>query len=83
MVQHAETLAPMRELYLFKRGLDLPQTKLTPFQIMEIRAAVDKRRELREYIAENWSNAALAKRLGVHQRTVEKVIHAETHFHVR
>ena len=84
MVQHAETLAQlMRESYLFKRGQELPQTKLTPVQIKEIRAAVEKRKELREYIAANWSNSALAKRLGVHRRTIEKVMSAETHFHVR
>jgi hypothetical protein len=84
MVQHAPEVAQlMREAYLFKRGEELPQTKITDAQVIEIRAAADQRRELREWIAANLSNDALASRYDVHLRTIEKILARETHFHVR
>jgi hypothetical protein len=73
----------MRECYLFKRGDELPQTKISDAQVIEIREAAVRREELRDYITENLTNAALAQRYGVHHRTIEKVLAMETHFHVR
>ena len=72
----------MREVYLFKRGEELPQTKITDAQVVEIRTAAEKRRELREWILEHLSDRALAEKYGVHLRTIEKILARETHFHV-
>lgn len=84
MVSEASQVAPlMRECYLFKRGEQLPQTKITDAQVVEIRAAAEKRRDLREWIVENLSDRALAAKYGVHHRTIEKILARETHVHVR
>ena len=48
------------------------QRKLTVDQVAEIRAAVKLRTELRER-ANRLQNRELAKRFGVHVRTVEKI----------
>ena len=61
------------------RGLDLPQTKLVPEDVIAIREAVEKREELRQYIKQNLSNEALAERFNVHVRTIEKAMRYETH----
>ena len=65
-----------------KRGADLPQTKLLPLDIGEIRSAARQRQKLRQYIADNLSNEALAKKFGVHRRSIEKVLSYETASHV-
>ena len=64
------------------RGVDLPHTKLLPLDIGEIRSAARQRQKLREHIANNLSNDALAKKFGVHSRTIEKVLSYETAAHV-
>lgn len=64
------------------RGADLPQTKLLPLDIGEIRSAARQRAKLREHIANNLSNEALAKKFNVHCRTIEKVLSYETGSHV-
>ena len=69
-----------RELAL--RGGDLPQTKLLPLDIGEIRSAARQRQKLREHIANNLSNEALAKKFNVHIRTIEKVMAYETASHI-
>ena len=51
-----------------------PVTKLTDDQVEEVRHAVWKREDLREHIRESLSNEAIAKKLGVNVRTVERVI---------
>lgn len=56
------------------RGEELPQTKLNVDAIREIRAAQEKREDLRLHIKENLSNEALAKKFNVHVRTIEKAI---------
>ncbi len=77
-----------REQYLLaastfaKRGQELPQAKLTPELVAEIRSARRQREALRQHIAENLSNEALAKKLGVHVRTIEKAITNETWSHL-
>lgn len=65
-----------------KRGADLPQSKLTPELVAEIRSARRQREALRQHIADNLSNEALAKRLGVHVRTIEKAVTHETWSHL-
>lgn len=51
------------------RGNDLPQSRLNPDLVREIRASPETHR-------------AIAARLRVHYRTVEKVRHYETWVHV-
>ena len=64
------------------RGMDLPQTKLMPLDVAEIRSAARQREKLREYINSNLSNAALAAKFGVHVRNIEKVLSRETWSHI-
>lgn len=67
-----------RRTEFVRSGLELPQTKLMPLDVAEIRSAARQRQKLRQYIADNLSNAALAAKFGVHERTVEKVLSRET-----
>lgn len=64
------------------RGAALPQSKLTDAQVIEIRAARAKRLDLLAHIRENLSNEALALRMGVHVRTVEKVLNGGAWAHL-
>lgn len=72
--QRARELAP--------RGQDLPHTKLLDIDVISIRSAARQRQALRKHIKENLSNEALAKQYGVHVRTIEKLLSAETWFHL-
>lgn len=65
-----------------QRGQDLPQSKLTDEQVVKIRAAQQKREDLRTHIREKLSNEALAREMGVHVRTVEKVLHGGAWAHL-
>ena len=60
------------------RGMQLPQSKLTPLEVEAIRSAAKQREALRKHIRERLSNEALARDLGVHQRTIEKVLARES-----
>ncbi len=77
-----------REQYLLAastfaaRGAELPQSKLTPDLVAEIRSARRQREALRKHIAENLTNQALAKKYGVHVRTIEKAITNESWSHL-
>lgn len=64
------------------RGMDLPQSKLTPLEVEAIRSAARQRESLRKHIRENLSNDALAEQFGVHRRTIEKVLTGESWTHV-
>lgn len=64
------------------RGMQLPQSKLTPLEVESIRSAAKQREALRNHIRERLSNDALARDLGVHRRTIEKVLAHETWGHV-
>lgn len=75
-----EYLARARELA--PRGQALPQSRLSDEDVADIRSAARQREALRKHIRDNLSNEALAKRLGVHVRTVEKVLSLETWGHV-
>jgi DNA invertase Pin-like site-specific DNA recombinase len=72
--QRARELAP--------RGEALPQSKLTDDDVLAIRAAQKERDAQRQRIATELSNAALARRFGVHVRTVEKVLQRDTWAHL-
>ena len=64
------------------RGQALPQSKLTDQQVIAIRAAQQKRDDLRAHIRETLSNEALAQRMGVHVRTIEKVLNGGAWAHL-
>lgn len=65
-----------------KRGHELPQAKLLDLDVIDIRSAVRQRENLRKFIAENLSNAALAKKYGVHVNTIERVARYESFSHL-
>ena len=65
-----------------KRGKDLPHTKLNQKQVREIRDAAIKREAMRKEITDTMSNQALAKKYGVHYRTIEKVVQYVTHISI-
>ena len=67
-----------RRTEFVRRGLELPQAKLMPLDVAEIRSAARQRQSLRSHIANNLSNAALAAKFGVHERTIEKILSRET-----
>ena len=64
------------------RGMELPQTKLTPLEIDAIRSAQRQREKLRDYIRDNLSNQALARIYGVSVRNIERIMARETWSHV-
>lgn len=64
------------------RGCELPQTVLTPDDVRAIREAARLRETARMALAEQYGNAALARRYGVSVRTVERVLMRETHIGV-
>lgn len=72
----------LRSTEFAKRGSELPHSKLTPEQVEEMRSARRQRMALMEHIKANLSNEALARKHGVHVRTVEKVVTGETWCHV-
>ncbi len=74
-MQRHEYLIRARELA--PRGEQLPQTKLTAADVIEIRRIAAIREAARRAITRDWSNAALAERFGVHHRTIEKVLSRE------
>ena len=71
-----------RRIEFSARGMDLPQSKLTPLEVESIRSAAKQREALRKHIRERLSNEALARDLGVHRRTIEKVLARESWGHV-
>lgn len=64
------------------RGQDLPQSKLLDLDVVQIRSAMRQRENLRKHIKENLSNEALAKKHGVHVRTIEKISTYESWGHI-
>lgn len=68
----------LRAVEFAPRGELLPQAKLTREQVLDIKSAVIQRDGLKQYIKDNLTNNALAKRFGVHRRTIEKIVSNET-----
>jgi len=64
----------VRARELAPRGEQLPQTKLSADDVLEIRRLAAVRERARAAISERLSNEAIARRFGVHRRTVEKVL---------
>lgn len=64
----------LRQREFQPRGMDLPQTKLMPLDVSSIRSDAVQRANMRKYINDNLTNDALAKKFGVHVRTIEKVL---------
>jgi hypothetical protein len=71
-LERSEYLVRARELAM--RGEDLPHTKLDKAMLDDIKSAIKQRENLRQYIANNLSNEGLARRFGVHRRTIERAI---------
>lgn len=66
-----------------KRGIELPQSKLTEDQVRMIRRQHARKVALVARLNELYSAKGLAKLLGVHHRTVEKVLQRNGWVHVR
>ena len=72
----------IRAKELATRGQDLTQSRLLDMDVIDIRSAARQRAKLVQYIRDNLSNAALARRHGVHVRSVEKILSYETWGHL-
>ena len=64
------------------RGTDLPQSRFSEDDVLEIRSAIKQRESMRQYIKDNLSNEALAIKFNVHYRTIERIIQRETWVHL-
>lgn len=64
------------------RGQELTQSKLLDMDIIDIRSAHRQRLKLLDYIRNNLSNEALAKKHGCNVRNIEKIVSYETWGHV-
>jgi len=64
----------MREKYKFKRGSDLPHSKLTEDDVRMIRSLHEYKKRQVEMLNETLGIKALAEKYGVHERTIEKVL---------
>jgi len=61
------------------RGKKLPQTKLTPEQVQEIRRVYAWKQHQVAKLNAEFSAKGLAQLYGVHVRTIEKALKYETH----
>lgn len=64
-----------------KRGTELPQSKLTEAQAIEIRALHAAKGVAIKALNDNFSAKALAANYGVHVRTVEKILQRAAWIH--
>lgn len=64
------------------RGQELPQAKLLDMDVIDIRSAHRQRIKLLQYIRDNLSNEAIAKKHGVSVRGIERIVSYETWSHV-
>lgn len=71
-----------RRTEFVQRGTDLPQSKLTEDDVIDIRSIQRQRAKLLAHIKENLSNDAMAKKYNIHPRTLEKILSRETWSHV-
>jgi len=65
-----------------KRGSQLPQAKLNEEQVRKILRMVEIRQHM-DLRRKQFTNAAIAKRLGLHQRTIDKIVAGESWGHVQ
>ena len=68
--------------YKVKRGVELPQSKLTDDDVRNIRALVEYREKVKRELA-GLTNAALAEKFDIHTRSIEKIVARETWGHVQ
>ena len=66
----------------FKRGEELPQSKMNEDSVREARKIYSESREAIKKLNEEFSAKGLAKRYGVHARTMEKILSGETWGHI-
>lgn len=64
-----------------KRGEELPQSKMSAADVRLIREAVKERDRLKRE-ASALSNCSLARKFGVHTRTIEKITQGYSWVHV-
>lgn len=65
-----------------KRGSALPQARLTEEEVANIRRGYNKARLTIARIQSKWTAKGIARRTGLHVRTVEKILSGETWTHV-
>lgn len=65
-----------------KRGSDLPQSKLNETLVRKIREDYETARAEIKRLQTEYSSKGLAKRYGVHHRTMDKVLSGETWSHI-
>jgi hypothetical protein len=63
-------------------GNELPQSKLTPLLVIEIRRRNEEKQKRIAELNAKYSAKAIAADLGVHVRTIEKVLRYESWRHV-
>lgn len=63
------------------RGEQMPQAKLSEEIVLEIRKTVQLREEARA-VLKNYTNSALAKEYGVHERTIDKAVQGYSWTHI-
>lgn len=73
----------MNERINAMRGTDLPQAKLDDSKVRAIREMHAIKLRKIKWLQDNYSVQAMARRYGVHPRTIEKVLMRETWVHVR
>lgn len=69
--------------FKFKRGNDLPQSKLNDELVRRIRRQHARKEALKKKLDKAFSAAAFAKRYRVGKTTIDKVLSFETWRHVR
>lgn len=79
-LERNEYLTRAREYCL--RGEQLPHAKLKETDIEDIRSAARQRENLRAHIKNTLTNEALAKKYGVHVRTIDRVTSNNSWWHV-
>lgn len=80
VLERGEYLSRTKEFAL--RGQDLPQSKLTDDDVMEIRSMIKQRENMKVYIRQNLSNQAIADKFNIHIRNVEKISTYQTWAHL-
>lgn len=64
------------------RGQELPQAKLLDMDVIDIRSAHRQRIRLLQYIRDNLSNAAIARKHNTHVRNIEKIVSYASWSHI-
>ena len=64
-----------------KRGMDLPQSRLTDDDVRNIRSLIEHRADLLNQ-AKQLTNKKIAEKYGVHFRTIDRISTGETWGHV-